>query len=569
MTSTPWAILLCKFNDDASEPNTRQFYERLFTQAGNGALNMVDFFSDASHGQIDLNASQVFGWLTLDKAKSDYTGSGANPAGRTALIDWARAAAARANIDLSPFFGVVVYMNVGTDLFGVLGGKAMVGDLNSVPSVIAQEMGHGYGLDHSRKQGSEDDYQDPWDVMSTMSAFQASHPEWEFVGPGLNAANMASRGWLDETRTWFGGGIVNLRPLHRRDLQGVLAVQAGDLYVEYRTQERWDAAIPDPVVLVHRFADNHSYVLPGTNGAFGLLQGGHAEYGDLSLINGPWTSVDVLSIDDANKTAQVQVKSFQRGQRDHYAAIWSQSQGASWRAVHGIPSDAYQREFDLAISQGYRPVWVSGYGVGGQALYAAIFEQRGGPALQARHGLTGAQYQQTFDQLVAQGYRPTCVNGYGVNGQALYAAIFEQSGGVAWQARHGLTGEQYQQTFDQLVSQGYRLVHVSGYGVNGQALYAAIFEQRSGPGWQARHGLTGAQYQQTFDQLVGQGYRPTCVSGYNVNGQVFYAAIFEQGEAPAWQARHGLNSAQYQQTFDQLAAQGYRLLRVSGYEANL
>lgn len=103
-----------------------------------------------------------------------------------------------------------------------------------------------------------------------------------------------------------------------------------------------------------------------------MLQGARVEFGDLSLINGSWTSVDVLSIDDANKTAQVQVKSIQRGQRDHYAAIWSQSQGAAWRAVHGISSDAYQREFDLAIGQGYRPVWVDGYGVDGQALYAAI-----------------------------------------------------------------------------------------------------------------------------------------------------------------------------------------------------
>jgi hypothetical protein len=96
MTSTPWAILLCKFNDDASEPNPRQFYERLFTQVGNGALNMVDFFSDASHGQLDLNASQVFGWLTLDKARSEYTGWPT----RQALIGWARAAAAKAQIDL-------------------------------------------------------------------------------------------------------------------------------------------------------------------------------------------------------------------------------------------------------------------------------------------------------------------------------------------------------------------------------------------------------------------------------------------------------------------------------------
>jgi hypothetical protein len=91
-----------------------------------------------------------------------------------------------------------------------------------------------------------------------------------------------------------------------------------------------------------------------------------------------------------------------------------------------------------------------------------------------------------------------------------------------------LTSAQYQQVFDELVGQGYRLVHVSGYGVGNQDRYAAIWEQRSGPAWQARHGLTSAQYQQVFDELVGQGYRLTRVSGYGVGNQDRYAALWEQ-----------------------------------------
>ena len=100
------------------------------------------------------------------------------------------------------------------------------------------------------------------------------------------------------------------------------------------------------------------------------------------------------------------------------------------------------------------------------------------------------------------------------NGQDRYAAIWEKSGGGAWQARHGLTSAQYQATFDKLVGEGYRLVHVSGYRVNGQDRYAAIWEKSSSPAWQARHGLTSAQYQATFDKLVSEGYRLVDVSAY-------------------------------------------------------
>ena len=44
-----------------------------------------------------------------------------------------------------------------------------------------------------------------------------------------------------------------------------------------------------------------------------------------------------------------------------------------------------------------------------------------------------------------------------------------------WQARHGMTSPEYQQAFDDLKGQGYRLVEVSGYSVGAQDLYAAIW----------------------------------------------------------------------------------------------
>lgn len=74
MTNTPWAILLCKFSDNATEPYPRARFEEIFTSAGNGKLNMVDFFRDMSHGNVDLSGSQVFpppakGWVHLATKK--------------------------------------------------------------------------------------------------------------------------------------------------------------------------------------------------------------------------------------------------------------------------------------------------------------------------------------------------------------------------------------------------------------------------------------------------------------------------------------------------------------------
>lgn len=248
-----------------------------------------------------------------------------------------------------------------------------------------------------------------------------------------------------------------------------------------------------------------------------------------------------------------------------YAAIWERKGGFSWQARHGLSSAQYQQAFNQLLSDGYRLVQVSGYNLNGEDRYAAIWEQRASVPWQARHGLSSAQYQQAFDELVGQGYRLSQVSGYSVGAEDRYAAIWEQGDDAPWQSRHGLSSVQYQETFNQLFNEGFRLVQVSGYSVNGEDRYAAIWEQREGAPWQARHGLSSVEYQRTFDQLLGEGYRLVQVSGYRVNGEDRYSAIWEQRAGVPWQARHGLTSAQYQEAFDELLKQGFRLVLVSGY----
>ncbi|MFF7467866.1 hypothetical protein, partial [Streptomyces sp. NPDC008092] len=63
-----------------------------------------------------------------------------------------------------------------------------------------------------------------------------------------------------------------------------------------------------------------------------------------------------------------------------FAAIWEQSPGSTFHAMHGLTSSQYQQRFNDLVGQGFRPVHVSGYSSGGVDLFAAIFEQRQGPA---------------------------------------------------------------------------------------------------------------------------------------------------------------------------------------------
>ena len=303
-----------------------QRYEELFTSSGAGKLNLLDFFSEMSHGSLDLSGSEVLGWYTLDKKHSEYLGSGQNQQGRDDLITWARAAATAAGVDLTKFFNVVVSLNVPTDLYGGPGGVITHDDRSRgngmsalSPALMGQEMTHGYGLaTHSRIFGSTQDYTDPWDVMSNEGPLMAPHPFFTDLdaranpifrlGPGLNAAEMDALGWLDESRVWTPrdgdtvDNIVELRPLHRRDLPGYLAIRFENLYIEFRMNDRWDAAILAPTVLVHTFEDGYSYLMPDNNGNSTFGVGDYWETPSNLSLFGSTSKLEVLAIDPAAQT---------------------------------------------------------------------------------------------------------------------------------------------------------------------------------------------------------------------------------------------------------------------------
>jgi CubicO group peptidase (beta-lactamase class C family) len=253
-----------------------------------------------------------------------------------------------------------------------------------------------------------------------------------------------------------------------------------------------------------------------------------------------------------------------------YVCVWMLLLGAGiahaqdWAARHGLTAARYQADFNNFSHRGYRLKSVSGYTVYGQVRYAALWEKAPGPAWAARHGLTAAQYQQAFTSFAKQGYRLTYINGYSVGNQAHYAAIWEKRSGPAWTARHGLTPSAYQQAVSSYAKKGYRLQHVSGYNVGGKVYFAAIWDKSPGA-WVARHGLTAAQYQQAFRTFARQGYRLKVVSGYRQGGQDRYAAIWEKSSGPYSSARHGIPGRFYQYVFDNYHYQGYHPIYLEAF----
>ncbi|WP_053002455.1 serine hydrolase [Kordia jejudonensis] len=238
----------------------------------------------------------------------------------------------------------------------------------------------------------------------------------------------------------------------------------------------------------------------------------------------------------------------------------------SHRARHALSSAQYQTEVNNFVRAGYKLTYVDGYYVNGKTRFAGLWE-KGNPSEQIlRHNLTSKQFQQEFSKNHNNGYRLVHIDGYSNGKKALYAAIWEKQSTRGLRARHGLTGTQYAAEFRKNKSDGYRLVHISGYGVKGRTYYAAIWKKGNPNGYIARHGLSSKQYQETVTKYWKQGYRVTQVDSYDVRKKTYYACIMEK-KSGRFTARHLMNAKDYQLEFDNHYYQGYVPISVSGHDA--
>ena len=249
-------------------------------------------------------------------------------------------------------------------------------------------------------------------------------------------------------------------------------------------------------------------------------------------------------------------------------AFAQQASCQEWTSKHGMSPAAYQEEFNDNDKKGFRLVSVTGYTSKGDERYAAIWNKKSGPEIATHHSMSSDSYQANFEKYDKLGYKLVSISGYAVNGNANFAAIWHKNARAPWAAKHNMTEAQYQAAVNDYDKQGYRLKFVNGYVVKGQEFFAAIWEKTTGGALVARHNLTAAKYQEAFEEFVGKGYDLKVVSGYEKNGTDLFAAIWEKTSGPHWSSRHAIPMFNYQHHFDNMFYQGYEAVYINAYAGN-
>ncbi|MFK8029819.1 MAG: peptidoglycan DD-metalloendopeptidase family protein [Gammaproteobacteria bacterium] len=235
---------------------------------------------------------------------------------------------------------------------------------------------------------------------------------------------------------------------------------------------------------------------------------------------------------------------------------------------HGVASANYQALFDLLTANGYRPIWVDGYQVGGSTFFNAIFNKSTVQSWSSAHNLTSSGYQSYFTTQTQAGRRLVHLDSYRVGNSIRYAPIFvEQPIGPLWVSYHNATTAQHQTNFNTYASQGYRASHISyAEDSNGTLRVSALYDKAQVGGWVALSNMTSAQYQANFTTQTNAGRILSYLNGYSVNGSPRFSAIWDTVVPSNWVARHNLTSAQFQTNFDTWTSQGLNTRFITGYD---
>ncbi len=163
-----------------------------------------------------------------------------------------------------------------------------------------------------------------------------------------------------------------------------------------------------------------------------------------------------------------------------------------------------------------------------------------------------------------QGFKPVSVCGYnpGNGSEPAFAAVWHHDPGVVHALRSHMTTTEYQTWFSHFAGLGYSLLDVEGYLLNGEVRFVAIWHQ-DGAGFSGRHGMSRHQ----FDwEVAPSPLQPESVGAFEVPG--FGARFTKVWRSTPDVVRFSwghMSSSEYQDLFTLKAGQGYCLFDIAAY----
>lgn len=231
---------------------------------------------------------------------------------------------------------------------------------------------------------------------------------------------------------------------------------------------------------------------------------------------------------------------------------------------HNIPLDLVNQYWGYYTGMGMALQTFSISRNNGKLLASGSFQWGLPGAWYARFYMTGEKYQQYFDEYSGKGFRPRQIQvTKDGNGKPRFSVIWEKRpAGQQSFAFHNRTDANFSDLWDEYVkTKKWHVGEHVNYNVDGKQYHAGIFVNKpQDNGFRLYYGLSAADFNKKFDELADKWQ----LISMNVNGNDLGGVW--RPKKKNYAAYFGLTPSGYQNKFDQLGAQGMKLFRVQSYD---
>lgn len=207
--SNPWVSIMCKLSDFAGEDKDLAYFQGMYASENPG---LDHYWRELSYNTANVSGSVASGWFVMPHPKSYYNPTDTKGGANLDLLAADCIAAADASVDFSLFSGINMMFNTNFDNGYAWGGRKYL-TLDGVTkiwyttweppwaysrlTVIAHEMGHGFGLPHSSGNYGQT-YDNQWDVMSDpySNCFRAEDAMYGCLGQHTISYHKDLLGWI-------------------------------------------------------------------------------------------------------------------------------------------------------------------------------------------------------------------------------------------------------------------------------------------------------------------------------------------------------------------------------------
>jgi len=275
--SKPWVTIMCKFSDIAAEPHDLAYFLGMY---GDTKPGLNHYWKELSFNTADVTGSAVgTGWYTLPHTELHYNPTDTEQGTDRTKLATDCIAAADATVDFSDFSGINMMFNSDFDngwawgggwdatLDGVTGHWSITWEppwAYADISVIAHEMGHGFGLPHSSYNRAAV-YDNAWDVMSQdrYNCAAATDATYGCMAQHTISYHKDLLGWIPGPQITTMAGPVSATTLILEDLAAPASTNfqiakipiggsATNFYtVEARRFTGYDVKLPGEAVIIH------------------------------------------------------------------------------------------------------------------------------------------------------------------------------------------------------------------------------------------------------------------------------------------------------------------------------